>query len=322
MAETPDEASGDMSNHPQWGNESSGMPQWDATPVGSQQAGAGTPQPLMSQPTVDDGAVPPPSQQPAAEQSAAGAQPSSAPAQSSPGTSGQSRVGGAPNNFTWFSDARTILRLTWAGRSPEALATVGRARNFGWFALLFESLVLGLFFTNVGVMLVNITNGVINSKVGSRPSFLDYDGTGSTEWISIDAGYWFEWFLILAILAAVFFLVRAAFIQATLRSRQVQIRYADALSLAGAARLTPVVVAFVVAVLGFIPSPGFAKAVIVVGFLAFLTADLLAELIIYIGINRSGRMQQSPLVPHTLFTGLFLLIIVIVLWVLIQIGMQ
>lgn len=67
-------------------------------------------------------------------------------------------------------------------------------------------------------------------------------------------------------------------------------------------------------ILLLIPGTLFPILVLFAAYFVIALLSLAAELIIYIGINRTVQFRKSPLIPHVLFTAVWL-ILVIVAWI-------
>lgn len=187
---------------------------------------------------------------------------------------------------------------TWKGNTVGALRAAAETKHFGWVATGAYAVIGGLL---VATMLTRFMGGI-----DDMANYMVYSLSGgygsSLGYFSASFSDWFTAFILGIILMGLFFILRALCVKWVFSTRGAAQPFTSSLAIIGGAYAIPMVLVLVAAVLNMIPSVSLMALVSLVTAVLSLPVGLISEIMIYIGINRSHRFTKSPLIPHALFT--------------------
>lgn len=187
---------------------------------------------------------------------------------------------------------------TWKGNTVGALRAAAETKHFGWVSTGAYAVIGGLL---VATMLTRFMGGI-----DDMANYMVYSlsgGYGSSRgYFSASFGDWFTAFILGIILMGLFFILRALCVKWVFSTRGAAQPFTSALSIIGGAYAIPMLLVLVAAILNMIPSVSLMALVSFVTGVLSLPVGLISEIMIYIGINRTHRFTKSPLIPHALFT--------------------
>ncbi|RTE49189.1 hypothetical protein [Actinobaculum sp. 352] len=195
----------------------------------------------------------------------------------------------------------TIFQRIFSGQLLEAFKTVESVRHT-WLVTIIGTLVAS-----------GLGAGVL---AGQSLKFLN----SIFSFISrLDAGGFIQTFFLVAIVFAIAMFIRILAIKFALNLRHVPVSYAAAGRIYGVAVNPLFLLTVLVLILVIIPTP------VTIGLGGLLTALFfpmflfMAEIMIYIGMNRVAPVNRSLLVPHTLMTGVSAVVTMLVCWAVFEI---
>lgn len=207
---------------------------------------------------------------------------------------------------TWSATPRLAQRIfvsIWHGQPIEALRTTetsgpltgGAHRQ--WLAMFAaQSLLGGLLAVAIVARTVSGVQQGLDSLYNTVP-FMSSVGDA----LDIPAGTMFEIFLVIALIAFATLVLRVVTMRWTFSSRGVSVPFvgaANILATAYSVLFLPLAVALVCAL---IPGTLGALLLALVGLLGAVAA-ITAEVVVYVGLNRTARFSKSAAIPHAALT--------------------
>lgn len=197
------------------------------------------------------------------------------------------------------------------GYPLEALALARRTPLFWVVSFALAALIAGLFFTTTIARTVFRAN---YAAMNMAESFGASPGMQSPNYFSIGFGNYVALFLIAFAFSAVVFVLRALTLKWVFSVRGAPQPFSVGAGIMATAYVGHIAVYAATFILLLIPGTLFPILVLFAAYFVIALLSLAAELIIYIGINRTVQFRKSPLIPHVLFTAVWL-ILVIVAWI-------
>lgn len=200
-------------------------------------------------------------------------------------------VGGA------FTALWAALVLFFKGKLVDAF-NLGETYRHYWHVAVGVFLGLtGLVYFSVAVATVNGANDAFGRVFGSA-----FRAAGSPFSAGLQA------FFIGAILAAIFVFARIAGMFFTLKVRGLNVPFGRVATVWAVAATPWIFMLVISAVVGILPSYTTFLLATIISMIGIPMTIFMAELSFYVGLNRIAPVEKSLLVPHTLFTGLALLV--------------
>lgn len=206
----------------------------------------------------------------------------------------------------WSATPRLALRILvsiWRGQPIEALRTAETSQpltggaNRQWLAMFAaQSLLGGL----LAVAMVSRTLSEVSRGIRSVFDMIPYAPSVGNAF-DIPAGTLFEIFLVIALATFAALVLRVVTIRWTFYTRGVRVPFAGAaniLATASSVLLLPLAAALVCTL---IPGPLGALLLALVGLLSMVAA-ITAEVVVYVGLNRTARFSKSAAIPHATLT--------------------
>lgn len=188
----------------------------------------------------------------------------------------------------FFSTLLDQLKQIWRGTAAQHICTPASPKH-GLLTLGIYTLELALLFS----LLIGRSLGFADLASGISRSF----GGGSVYFV-VSFGTWFSLFVLFIIGFAAILALRVACLHIVFTTRKASTNF---LSLAGiySYALTPAIFLMPIIIL-FILMPSPALNIVFLPIFCFISTmcAFLAEILTYVGINRAGRFQKSPLVPY------------------------
>ena len=197
------------------------------------------------------------------------------------------------------------LGSIWKGRSVEAFHLGSSTKNFWVVGFLIYSLILGL-----------LTATMVARSIGSADEFLgsmssSLIGYNSRGTFGLSAGNWISLLLVGLVLGFIAFVLRALCLKWTFAVRGVPQSLGAASNIITTSYSVQMTVLVAATVLLMIPSAAISGLVLLLVGLVSVPLALITEVLIYIGLNRTARFEKSVLIPHALFTGVWIALTVI-----------
>ena len=206
----------------------------------------------------------------------------------------------------WSATPRLAQRIfvsIWRGQPVEALRTTETSEPITggahrqWLAMLAaQSLLNGLLAVAIVARTMAGVRQGIDSLLNAIPFMPSVSGA-----LDIPAGTMFEIFLGIALIAFAALVLRIVTMRWTFSSRGVSVPFigaANILATAHSVLFVPLAVALVCAL---IPGALGALLLALVGLLGAVAA-ITAEVVVYVGLNRTARFSKSAAIPHAAFT--------------------
>lgn len=197
------------------------------------------------------------------------------------------------------------------GYPLEALALARRTPLFWVVSFTLAALIAGLFFTTTIARTVFRAN---YAAMNMAESFGASPGMQGPAYFSIGFGNYVALFLIAFAFSAVVFVLRALTLKWVFSVRGAPQPFSVGAWIMATAYVGHIAVYAATFILLLIPGTLFPILVLFAAYFVIALLSLAAELIIYIGVNRTVQFRKSPLIPHVLFTAVWL-ILVIVAWI-------
>lgn len=195
----------------------------------------------------------------------------------------------------------------WKGEPLTALALATLSKSYWLICIGLFSVVTGLFMATSATRFLGSLD-----DLGTSVSTGLTDGQFSSRgMLNITFGQWMGFFFVGIILGAIVFLARTLCIKWTFASRHSSQSIATSGSIVAVSYLTLIALLFVAVVLLMIPSLTLATLVFVVMAALALPVSMIPEIMLYIGLNRTHHFVKSPLIPHVLFTLVWVIIVAI-----------
>ncbi|XAS73437.1 hypothetical protein VUN82_06225 [Micrococcaceae bacterium Sec5.1] len=216
-------------------------------------------------------------------------------------------VSGAPKDgvLTAILGQWAAFRMILRGYPLEAFQLSGRIPRFWLVSFLMAALVFGLSAATAVTRTVSAANTAV---AGLFSTF----GAHRSSYVSLSPGQWIGIVLVGMLFAGAAFILRAATLKWLFAVRRRPQSYsvgANILAVAYSGHLAVYVAAFV---LMFVPGAVFGSVVTVVAAALLALLNFAAELLIYVGVNRVTTFEKSVLVPHVLFSALWLVLVAVV----------
>lgn len=197
-----------------------------------------------------------------------------------------------------------ISRLV-RSRPLEALELARRVPGFWIATALVAALVIG-----VAVSFVVARAAAVFQNAASM--MLPFGG--SEVYFGLSFGQWVQVLLLVLVPTLIIFALRVLAVQLVFLVRGRPQSFAPAASTVAAGYVLHPLIFVLSGVLILIPGDSVLWVVLVLSGVTLAAGTLLAELVIYIGINRTVPLTKSPLIPHVLLTGGWMLASLLVLW--------
>ncbi|WP_253280801.1 hypothetical protein [Arcanobacterium phocae] len=257
------------------------------------------PQPSMGQPAApQQGYVPP---QPSMGQPAVPPQ-GYVPPQAYPQGYAQQSAQPSPVILA-LKDIPRVFGHIWHGRTSDTFATIFQQR-------LFALVTFGIYI---------LTAGILGATSLARSNFGpfaegDYYGTmmgildHHYSYFSLNFGQWFYALILFLVTSVLAISMRALAIMLTLKVRGLTVQFMRALTLYTVACIPALMFLPIVFIIVLLPASGFTAFLTLVVAIMIIIASIVGELLLYVGINREGRMAKSPAVPYASLTTAALII--------------
>lgn len=201
-------------------------------------------------------------------------------------------------------------RLIFSGRPTEAITAAQNTPFYTWLALGVLALTHGLFLGTSFSRGVGAADRLTQSFINEFQMGGYYQHESYMDW-----GVWFKLVFTGLIVMGLIIAARTLTVYWTFRIGRVKLPYGKAAAIVATA-VTPMVLVLVpVSILYMIPNAGLTAILGIVMLLISVPLTWIAELMIYIGLNRTARFERSPLMPHILMNmvwGIFIVIIFVV----------
>lgn len=218
--------------------------------------------------------------------------PDAAPAASQPGTGAQML---AALSVLWVS-----LKAVWKGQTVGALRLGAESKKFWITAFLVYSAVIGLLLATLTARSIDGADQMLGAMTGSL------FGVSSRGSLGISFGGWLALFFSGAALALVALVLRSLCIKWTFALRGMSKPLTAAGSILATSYVLPLAVLLGAAVLLLVPSALLSGLVFLIFGVLSVPLILVAEILIYVGINRTASFEKSALIPHAVFTGVWI----------------
>ncbi len=249
----------------------------------------------MSNPTPDDGSVPPQPPQPPAG-SVPPPQDFTAP------QPGEPQQPGGPNKIlTGLSDQVGIITRLAKNQTLEAFQIASRSPLLWVVTLVIGALLTGaLLATTLGR-----ASGVAVSSIASAFG-------GGTVYFGMTAGAWFSVLFTTIIVLAIVVALRAVALHLTFQTGGKPQSFRESLSVVATAYSLHLPVMAVMLLLVLIPGRSWLMIVGILGMFLWGLLTLVAELLIYVGLNRTTGFVKSPFRNHIIATAIWMIAVAIV----------
>lgn len=197
------------------------------------------------------------------------------------------------------------LGSIWKGRTVEAFRLGSTTKNFWVVGFLIYSLILGLLTATTASRSIGSADELLGSMSGALT------GYSSRGMFSLSAGNWISLLLVGVVMGFIAFLLRALCLKWTFSVRGVPRTMGATSTIITTSYAMQMVVLLGATVLLMVPSAAISGLVLLLIGLVSVPLALISELLIYIGLNRSARFEKSALIPHALFTGVWIALTVI-----------
>lgn len=197
------------------------------------------------------------------------------------------------------------LGSIWKGRTVEAFRLGSTTKNFWVVGFLIYSLILGLLTATTASRSIGSADELLGSMSGALT------GYSSRGMFSLSAGNWISLLLVGVVMGFIAFLLRALCLKWTFAVRGVPRTMGAASIIITTSYAMQMAVLLGATVLLMIPSAAISGLVLLLIGLVSVPLALISEVLMYIGLNRSARFEKSALIPHALFTGVWIALTVI-----------
>lgn len=192
------------------------------------------------------------------------------------------------------------LGSVWKGKSVEAFRLGASTKKFWVVGFLSYSLILGLLTATLVARSVDSADEMLGSMTSS---FIGYSTRGT---FGLSVGNWISLFITGLILALIAFVLRALCLKWTFSIRGVRQSMGVVGNVITTSYVMQMTVLLAATVLLMIPSAVISGLVLLLVGLVSVPLVLISEVLIYIGINRTARFEKSSLIPHAVFTGVWI----------------
>ncbi|USR78783.1 hypothetical protein [Arcanobacterium pinnipediorum] len=192
-----------------------------------------------------------------------------------------------------LKNAVQALNHIWHGRTAQLFATISEQRLFGW-------VIVGTYVLMSGFL---AATSVARSPLGlfgsnSAQDFFYRMRAPYYQYFSLNFGEWLYAFIIFLIIGSLSISLRALAIILTLKMRGIAITFTRAMTLYTVTMIPVLIFMPIMFFVILLPATGFTVFLTLVVVLFLIAASLIGELLLYVGINREGRMEKSPVVPY------------------------
>ncbi|WCC79554.1 hypothetical protein O6R08_08560 [Cutibacterium equinum] len=203
-----------------------------------------------------------------------------------------------------------MLKTTWRGNPSSAFGLV--TPMFWMWAALAQAGAVGFAYANLLWRMGKTVDIIEHPNLWNLFTRLGVAGALRNPSVAdFNFGVWILAFLLTFVFALLAFAVRSGELYFIHHMRGSQVPF---LTMGNLVAVSTISVSVVVAFVGllwlfpsnFLVSAGMYLLLIFGGLTVFL-----AELMLYVGLNRSGHFSKSPLVAHVLFSGVYVLVIVL-----------
>ncbi|QRV01523.1 hypothetical protein JTE88_05260 [Arcanobacterium phocisimile] len=193
---------------------------------------------------------------------------------------------------------RTLGHI-WHGRTGQLFATISEHRMFGWvivglYALSAAFVIATSFARSVAGNFSARSMDDLIYRIGSQYHYNSYFSMTFGEWLSV--------FIVLAIISLVSAILRAIAILLTLKIRGISVTLSRSVTLYTVSLLPVLLILPFALLVTLLPTSGFSIFLtLIVGLFSIATA-MIGEFLLYVGVNREGRMAKSPVIPYVWLT--------------------
>lgn len=223
------------------------------------------------------------------------------------GPVGMPMAGGRPN---WFVTVGRVLKATWRGNPSNAIDLA--TPTFWMWAALAQAGFVGFAYANL-LWRLGTTDGIVDHS-----SLLELFGRvgvvgalNNSTVLNFNFGVWILAFLLAFVFTLAAFAVRSGELYFVQELRGVQKPFSVMANLYAVSTISVTVVVVFVGLVWLLPSAFLAGAGMYLLLIFGGMTIFLAELMMYVGINRSGQFSKSPMVAHVLCSGVYVLVIVL-----------
>ncbi|QJC21922.1 hypothetical protein [Arcanobacterium buesumense] len=201
---------------------------------------------------------------------------------------------------------------------PKALGHIWHGRTSDLFSVIFQQRLFALVTFGIYILTVAILGATALARSHFGPlAEGDYYGTMMGMWadhysyFSLNFGQWFYALILFIVTSVLAILMRALAIMLTLKIRGITVQFMRALTLYAVACIPVLMLLPLVLILVLLPSSAFTAFMSLVIGVVIVIASIVGELLVYVGINREGRMAKSPVLPYASLTTAAIIISVI-----------
>lgn len=203
--------------------------------------------------------------------------------------------GGNQTFMTAVHDQLTVLARLASGKTVEALEVATRSRLLWLVTLLGGAILAGLL---VSTTIARVSGAVMSSL----SSFFG----GSPVYFGISFGAWIGTIAAAVVLVALALGMRVVALHLTFQIAGKPQPFATSMSLTAAAYSIHLPIMAVMLILMLIPGTTWLMLVIAVASFLLIVGSLVAELLVYIGLNRTTQFAGSPLRVHAISTAVWM----------------
>ncbi|OAV61558.1 hypothetical protein [Enteractinococcus helveticum] len=207
-----------------------------------------------------------------------------------------------PNNFAiGLRDQLTVITHLAKGQTIQAFQVTSRSPLL-WLVTLIAGMVL------LSILLTTATARLSGAAMSSISSFFG----GSSVYFGMTAGAWFSLVFASIMVGALVMLLRAIALHLTFQLAGKPQPFRTSMSLLATSYSLFLPIMAIVLVLILIPGGTWAMIMAAIGTFLWTLFTLVAELLIYIGLNRTTGFAASPLRAHVIATGIWMIAVVII----------
>lgn len=211
---------------------------------------------------------------------------------------------------------RLALGHIWKGNPVQAFRLATATKHFWLVTFGVYSVLVGLLMASLTARSVSAVDGFVGSITSSLT------GYSTSGMIELSFGRWFSIFLTGLVIGFVAFTLRTLCVKWSFAVRGVSQTFGTAGNVVATAYLAQLAVLLVATVLFLVPSMIVTSIVMLVVALIGFPLFLVTEILIYIGINRTARFTKSVLIPHAIFTGLWVVMTVIAYFIMFSLFLE
>lgn len=198
-------------------------------------------------------------------------------------------------------DQLSVITHLTKGQTLQAFQVSSRSPMM-WAVTLIAGMVL------LGILLTTTLARLSGAAMSSISSFFG----GSSVYFGMTAGAWFTLVFTSIIVGALIMLLRAVTLHLTFQLAGKPQPFRTSMSLLATAYSLFLPIMAIVLVLILIPGGSWAMIMAAIGAFLWTLFTLVAELLIYIGLNRTTGFAASPLRAHVIATGVWMIAVIII----------